>query len=60
MSQSPFNDLAGRLNKTPKGVGIGLKLLAFGGAALYGVNQSMYTGNELKIEVFFVYSLIFF
>ncbi|XKL66771.1 hypothetical protein PGB90_010191 [Kerria lacca] len=43
MSQSPFNDLAGRLNKTPKGVGIGLKLLAFGGAALYGVNQSMYT-----------------
>ncbi|XP_065216287.1 prohibitin-2 [Planococcus citri] len=40
---NPLNDLAGRFNKAPKGVGIGLKLLALGGAALYGVNQSMYT-----------------
>lgn len=45
MSQNPLNDLAGRLNKAPKGVGIGMKLLALGGAAAYGINQSMYTGN---------------
>lgn len=45
MSQNPLNDLAGRLNKAPKGVGIGMKLLALGGAAAYGISQSMYTGN---------------
>lgn len=45
MAQNPLNDLAGRLNKAPKGLGIGMKLLAVGGAALYGVNQSMYTGE---------------
>lgn len=45
MSQNPLNDLAGRLNKAPKGVGIGMKLFALGGAALYGVNQAMYTGK---------------
>lgn len=43
MSQNPLNDLAGRLNKAPKGVGIGMKLLALGGAAAYGISQSMYT-----------------
>ncbi|KAK7576566.1 hypothetical protein V9T40_012852 [Parthenolecanium corni] len=43
MAQNPLNDLAGRLNKAPKGVGLGIKLLALGGAAAYGVSQSMFT-----------------
>lgn len=47
---NPLNDLAGRFSKAPKGVGIGLKLLALGGAAVYGVNQSMYTGKLLFIS----------
>lgn len=47
MANNPLNDLAGRFNKAPKGLGIGLKLLALGGAAVYGVNRSMYTGNLL-------------
>lgn len=44
MAQNPLNDLAGRLNKAPKGVGLGIKLLALGGAAAYGATQSMFTG----------------
>lgn len=43
MAQNPLNDLAGRLNKAPKGVGLGIKLLALGGAAAYGATQSMFT-----------------
>lgn len=44
MAQNKFNDLAGKLGKGgPPGLGIGLKLLAFGGAAAYGISQSMYT-----------------
>lgn len=54
MAQNPLNDLAGRLNKAPKGVGIGLKLLALGGATVYGINQSMYTGKIMSF-----YSIIF-
>lgn len=45
MAQNPLNDLAGRLNKAPKGLGLGIKLLALGGAAAYGVSQAMFTGN---------------
>ena len=44
MAQSKLNDLAGRLGQNPKGFGLGLKLLAFAGAAAYGVSQSLYTG----------------
>ncbi|CAH1407446.1 unnamed protein product [Nezara viridula] len=43
MAQSKLNDLAGRFSQNPKGVGLGLKLLAFAGATAYGVSQSMYT-----------------
>jgi len=43
MAQSKLNDLAGRLGKNPRGLGLGLKLLAAGAAAVYGVSQSMYT-----------------
>lgn len=43
MAQSKLNDLAGRFGKTPKGVGLGLKLLAAAGVAAYGINQSMFT-----------------
>lgn len=48
MAQSKFNDLAGRFGKTPKGVGLGLKLLAGAGAAAYGVFQSMFTGKVIS------------
>jgi len=44
MAQSKLNDLAGKLGKGgPKGLGIGLKVLAGLGVAAYGVSQSMFT-----------------
>lgn len=44
MAQSKLNDLAGKLGKGgPPGLGIGLKVLAAAGAAIYGVSQSLYT-----------------
>jgi len=45
MAQNKFNDLAGKFSKGggPPGLNLGLKLLAVGGAAAYGVAQSMYT-----------------
>lgn len=45
MAQSKLNDLAGKFGKGgPPGLGLGLKLLAGFGAAIYGVTQSVYTG----------------
>lgn len=45
MAQSKINDLAGKFGKGgPPGLGIGLKLLAVGGALAYGVSKSVYTG----------------
>jgi len=38
-----LNDLAGRMGKAPKGMGLGGLALAAGGAALYGLQQAMYT-----------------
>jgi len=38
-----LNDLAGRLGKGPRGLGLGVKLLAAAGAGIYGISQSMYT-----------------
>lgn len=44
MAQSKFNDLAGKFGKGgPPGLGLGLKLLGVGAAAVYGISQSMYT-----------------
>lgn len=43
MAQSKLNDLAGRFSQNPKGLGLGLKLLAAAGAMAYGVSQSLYT-----------------
>jgi len=43
MAQSKLNDWAGRLGNNPKGLGLGLKLLAFAGAGIYGISQSMFT-----------------
>ncbi|XP_075225620.1 prohibitin 2 isoform X2 [Lycorma delicatula] len=43
MAQSKLNDLAGKLGKNPRGVGLGLKFLAAAGAAVYGFSQSMFT-----------------
>jgi len=43
MAQSKLNDLAGRFGKSPRGLGIGLKLAAVAGAAIYGISQAMYT-----------------
>jgi prohibitin 2 len=34
----------GGMPGAPKGLGLGVKLLAAGAAAVYGVQQSMYTG----------------
>lgn len=46
MAQSKMNDLAGKFGKNgPPGLGIGLKLLAVGGALVYGISNSMYTGK---------------
>lgn len=46
MAQSKLNDLAGKFGKGgPRGLGLGLKFLAAAGAAVYGINQSMYTGK---------------
>lgn len=46
MAQSKLNDLAGKFGKGgPPGAALGLKLLAVGGAFVYGVSQSMYTGK---------------
>jgi prohibitin 2 len=46
MAQSKLNDLANKFGKGgPPGLGLGLKLLAVGGAAAYGLAQSMYTGK---------------
>jgi len=38
-----LNDLAGRMGKAPKGLGLGAKIVAAGVAAAYGLQQSMYT-----------------
>lgn len=44
MAQSTLNDMAGKFAKGgPPGLGLGLKVLAIGGAAVYGLSQSMYT-----------------
>lgn len=38
-----LNDLAGRMGKAPKGLGLGAKLLGAAVAGAYGLQQSMYT-----------------
>merc|ERR1719277_1758340 len=38
-----LNDFAGKMGKAPKGLGLGVKLLAAGAAAAYGFQQSMFT-----------------
>lgn len=44
MAQSKLNDLAGKFGKGgPRGLGTGLKLLAFAGLGAYGIGQSLYT-----------------
>ncbi|XP_044762597.1 prohibitin-2 [Coccinella septempunctata] len=44
MAQSKLNDFANKLGKGgPPGLGLGVKLLAVGGAAIYGISQAMYT-----------------
>ncbi len=41
-----LNEFASRLSKgTPKGLGLGVKLLVGATAAVYGVYKSMFTGN---------------
>lgn len=47
MAQSKLNDLAGKFGKGgPPGLTTGLKVLAAIGAAAYGINNSMYTGEQ--------------
>lgn len=41
-----LNDFASRLSKgTPKGLGLGVKLLAGASAAAYAIYRSMFTGK---------------
>jgi hypothetical protein len=41
-----LNDFANRLSKgTPKGLGLGVKLLVGSSLAVYGIYKSMFTGN---------------
>ena len=48
MDKNKLSDLAGRLQKGGKGAGVGAGLIAAAGAAMYGIYQSFYTGNELQ------------
>lgn len=43
-----LNEFAKNLGKggAPKGLGLGVKLLAGAAAAVYGLQQSIYTGNH--------------
>ena len=43
-----LNELAGKFGKggAPKGLGVGLKLLAVAAAGAYGLKESMYTGKR--------------
>ncbi len=43
-----LNEFASKLGKNggPKGLGIGIKLLAVAAAGAWGVKESMYTGNS--------------
>lgn len=59
MAQQKLNDLAGKFGKggAPPGLGLGLKLLGVAGAAVYGISQSMYTGNfPAEIRLSYGYS----
>jgi prohibitin 2 len=42
-----LNEFAGKFGKggAPKGLGVGIKLLAVAAAGAYGLKESMYTGN---------------
>lgn len=42
-----LNEFASRLSKgTPKGLGVGVKLLVGASAAVYGIYRSMFTGKR--------------
>ena len=44
-----FSDFASRISQgTPKGLGLGVKLLVGASAAAYGIYRSMFTGNLKK------------
>ena len=45
-----LNEMAGKFGKggAPKGLGLGVKLLGAAAAGIYGLSQSMYTGNYKK------------
>ena len=42
-----INEFANKIPGAPKGLGVGVGLLAAGAAAVYGINKSMYTGNVM-------------
>ena len=54
--EEKLKDFASKAGKggmpgAPKGLGLGVKLLAAGAAAVYGVQQSMYTGNSITKNI---------
>ena len=51
--EEKIKDFSSKMGKggipgAPKGLGLGVKLLAAGAAAVYGVQQSMYTGSQSR------------
>jgi prohibitin 2 len=48
MDPKKLSDLVGRLQRGGKGAGIGLGFLAAAGGVVYGLYQSMYTGEKTK------------
>ena len=58
-----WQDLAGRLKNAggggaPRGLGLGMKLLGAGVAAVYGLQQSMYTGQAVIILLMWLIVII--
>lgn len=53
-----LNEFAGKFGKggAPKGLGVGMKLLAVAAAGFYGIKESMYTGKSMPNLLY--YSLV--
>lgn len=56
MAQSKLNDLAGNFGKggSPR-MGLGLSLLGIGASLVYGISQSMYTG---ELQFYFLFGVV--
>jgi len=57
-----LNEFAGKFGKAggPKGLGVGLKLLAVAAAGAYGLKESMFTGTLNLLLVGAINQLLFY